>query len=352
MPRMPIAIVAALALPAFAGGDLAFVVDQNASSVLATTSLLADSEGTLIGDFDAATNPVGTQTRPGFFGGSGNNPIPLSLDVLSSTTIDTSPSGAFDLAFDTDALTFDISALALDLISAGVADSGIDVTLEWSTFNTINPTFIFPGGVPITLPISTSQLTALSLAQTAPSALPGVLTPAGVDTFTMLGAVPVSLTISADSATFPLPETVFDAVLPLTGQLVINPDASASVTLTIDLADLSQLIDLSATPPVENIPLELPTLGADTASVLLSLQFAGATINATGAINIVANGQSPACNAADLAEPLGTLDFSDVIAFLTLFSAGDPAADLAPPTGVFDFSDVIAFLGAFAAGCP
>ncbi len=58
------------------------------------------------------------------------------------------------------------------------------------------------------------------------------------------------------------------------------------------------------------------------------------------------------CNAADLAEPFGTLDFSDVIAFLTAFGSMDPAADLAAPFGTFDFSDVIAFLGAFGAGCP
>ncbi len=58
------------------------------------------------------------------------------------------------------------------------------------------------------------------------------------------------------------------------------------------------------------------------------------------------------CNAADLAEPLGQLDFSDVIAFLSAFGAMDAAADLAEPTGQWDFSDVIAFLTAFGAGCP
>ncbi len=58
------------------------------------------------------------------------------------------------------------------------------------------------------------------------------------------------------------------------------------------------------------------------------------------------------CNGADIAEPLGTLDFSDVIAFLSAFGAMQPDADLAEPFGVYDFSDVIAFLGAFGAGCP
>ncbi len=55
---------------------------------------------------------------------------------------------------------------------------------------------------------------------------------------------------------------------------------------------------------------------------------------------------------ADLAPPIGTLDFSDVIAFLTAFGAGDSAADLAEPLGEHDFSDVLAFLLAFAEACP
>ncbi len=60
----------------------------------------------------------------------------------------------------------------------------------------------------------------------------------------------------------------------------------------------------------------------------------------------------PGCNAADLAEPVGQLDFSDVVAFLTAFSGSAPQADLAEPFGQWDFSDVVAFLTAFAAGCP
>ncbi len=58
------------------------------------------------------------------------------------------------------------------------------------------------------------------------------------------------------------------------------------------------------------------------------------------------------CNDADLAEPFGQLDFSDVVAFLTAFGSMAPEADLAAPFGQWDFSDVVAFLGAFGAGCP
>ena len=58
------------------------------------------------------------------------------------------------------------------------------------------------------------------------------------------------------------------------------------------------------------------------------------------------------CNEADLAPPFGSLDFSDVAAFLAAFGSMDAAADLAAPFGQWDFSDVAAFLASFGAGCP
>ncbi len=61
---------------------------------------------------------------------------------------------------------------------------------------------------------------------------------------------------------------------------------------------------------------------------------------------------SEMCNDADLAEPFGALDFSDVVAFLGAFGAMESAADIAAPFGTWDFSDVVSFLGAFGAGCP
>ncbi len=57
------------------------------------------------------------------------------------------------------------------------------------------------------------------------------------------------------------------------------------------------------------------------------------------------------CNDADLAEPLGTLNFFDVSAFLNAFNTGDAGADL-NGDGNLDFFDVSGFLSAFNAGCP
>jgi hypothetical protein len=68
--------------------------------------------------------------------------------------------------------------------------------------------------------------------------------------------------------------------------------------------------------------------------------------------NITIRSINAGCNEADVAEPFGVLDFSDVTSFLNAFSLGDSIADLAEPFGTYDFSDVVEFLAAFGAGCP
>ncbi|MFG0300317.1 MAG: GC-type dockerin domain-anchored protein [Phycisphaerales bacterium JB047] len=60
---------------------------------------------------------------------------------------------------------------------------------------------------------------------------------------------------------------------------------------------------------------------------------------------------SAGCNAADIAEPYGELNFFDVSAFLVAFNAGDLSVDFNNDE-VLNFFDVSAFLKAFGTGCP
>lgn len=73
----------------------------------------------------------------------------------------------------------------------------------------------------------------------------------------------------------------------------------------------------------------------------------------TGVGTPIAAGDAGAagCNAADLAEPWGTLDLADVLAFATAFLALDDAADL-DGNGLWDLADVLAFVDEFLGGCP
>ena len=78
----------------------------------------------------------------------------------------------------------------------------------------------------------------------------------------------------------------------------------------------------------------------DPNAVPLTLVGATVTVGAAG------------CNAADISMPFGTLDIADVVGFLQLFGAMDPAADIAAPMGTFDIADVVGFLQVFGGGCP
>ncbi|USO00013.1 MAG: alpha amylase C-terminal domain-containing protein [Phycisphaeraceae bacterium] len=57
------------------------------------------------------------------------------------------------------------------------------------------------------------------------------------------------------------------------------------------------------------------------------------------------------CNAADIADPLGTLDLADIAAFTSAFIAQGAAADI-DGNGVWDLGDIGAFIEAFTGGCP
>lgn len=71
----------------------------------------------------------------------------------------------------------------------------------------------------------------------------------------------------------------------------------------------------------------------------------------TGGFWVGVGGASDACNEADLSEPFGILDLSDINAFVSAFVTQGPAADIVPD-GIFDLADIGAFVGAFVAGCP
>jgi len=58
------------------------------------------------------------------------------------------------------------------------------------------------------------------------------------------------------------------------------------------------------------------------------------------------------CNAADVAEPFGVLDLTDIDAFILAFNTGGTLADIAEPFGVLDLSDIDGFILEFFAGCP
>ncbi len=77
-------VLTAIAISAFVTTSLQadpipMQVDSEMSGAFLDTSLSLVMNGTFIGDYDEETNPEGTMTRPGLFGGSGNQPVTTSV---------------------------------------------------------------------------------------------------------------------------------------------------------------------------------------------------------------------------------------------------------------------------------
>ena len=345
------ALGASLPLIANAAGQ-DFTIDSVASSTAGSLGTLTTTDGSLIGDFDADTNPGGTQTRPGFFGGSGNNPIPVSLDISTDTVLDLNPAGAFGLDADTSALTFMMDGLMADLLNGETVVTTAGLELIFSTFNTVNPSSIYPGGIPLPVEIEAGELSTIMITQTGPMDAPGVLIPQLDNSWILAGAIPAQFTIAGSGfggAGFEPAPSVF--MLPITGTYVIDGDGGATVTISLDLAELSNTVDTTDLPPLPEFPFALPTLGGDTASVLFSLALTSIAVNAEGSMNLVATADAAGCNAADVTEPFGVLDLSDLSAFVNAFGMQAPAADL-DNNGVYDLTDIQLYVTTFLAGCP
>ncbi len=328
-----------------------FTIDSESSTATGSLGLNGDTTGTLIGDYDADTNPEGTQTRPGFFGGSGNNAIPIELSLGSTTEIDTAPAGSFTIDADTEALTATLDGFSADLLNGDTIASSLDISFLYETFRTINPSSLYPGGIALPLSFDAGELTTLTLTQSAPAA-PGALIPQGDGSFTFAAAVPVQFTIAGSTlGGAPIDPGPTDIILPIAGTYTPNLDGSATVALELDLADFSESIDTSGLPPLPEIPFDLPTLTGDTASVLLNLALNTLTIEGSGAVSILATAEPAGCNPADIAQPFGVLDLSDIGAFVNAFITQDSAADL-NTDGIYDLADLAAFVTAFQSGCP
>lgn len=345
-----VSVVAGVGLAGVAFGQTeAFVSDGAQSSVVGSNAVTIGASGTLIGDFDPVTNPDGTQTRPGFLGGSGNQPVPLTVSAVAGGSFDLVPSASFTLEYDLGALSAEVSGFSLDVLSGEIVVATLEATLGLTTFRTFNPNFLVPG-IPVTLPLGEVTIDLLTALQTGPGSVPGVLVPNGDGTFALAAVVPAELSFGVTTGLGGPLSSVQAVELPIAGTL--DPTVSPTrVEVALDLGSFDQTIPTDGLPPIEDLPFELPVLNG-TAGLLLTLLIDSASVSGSGAVSLVALGQGPAgCNDADLAEPLGQLTFADISAFLVAFSVSDPTADLAAPFGTFTFADIGAFLSAFSAGC-
>lgn len=342
------AALMAAAVPAIAvarvAEDYRFTVRSASSSVTTDLSAGASLAGTLIGDYDAKTNPTGTRTIPGLFGStSGNHPIDFSgtAGFIGSDT--TRPSGAFDLSLDLETGLALISGLTLDLTNGREIGVTLGFTIEYESFRTRQPTAVFIGGIPIPIPFGQVNLTALTLSQTDLSGA-GVVQENGPGRYTVTLIAPVELTASIETPADPVEVGPIVVPLPLVLDIMLDGDA-ATASFTFDQSFVQQFpleLDLPA-----DQPLDLPTIlpPGETAHLLLNAAIDSFDVDFTLGATLDAAGDRVEYSRADWNRDR-VVDSRDYFAFLVDFFVG--GADF-NSDGVSNSQDYFDFLAVYFA---
>lgn len=267
-----------------------FTADPASSGVDGAVEIALNLPGTLIGNYDAATNPTGTRTKPGIFGtfGATENvevPITVTGKVGSRTagSLRTATSGEFVLDFNTAGQKVNVLALDLDLLNGQSLEVPATLSLTESGFRTRNPTFTYLAGT-LPIPIGTVVLSAFRATMGVPSQ-EGTLTPVTGNQYLFSIVVPVEIHATAlvMGSELALPAQPFD--MTLAGMVTLD---GASATLT---SESTFTLEETRNPntPLPPMAVDLPTL-SDPAHVIMNLTLETQTTYFSGTATIHANG--------------------------------------------------------------
>ena len=285
-------------------------IDPTASTLDIDFGLGLSFAGSLIGDYDAKSNPEGTRTVPGIFGNNNANlPIPLTGGVGLSIQTNGAPESEVEFVIGDGPLGW-VRGLSFGFVQSGPTGVLVDLSFEWDTFRTFQPTFLYPGGIPLNLSLPVFDVTSIGFQQGQLAT--AVYLPAddqGNRFFFSLvpGAVTIEGTLLGEALTLTTPLPV-----PIFGTLTAQKDGY-SVDVTFSLSEsFSVTLPLPALPP---IPFELPTLpDQPTSGVLLTIDIDGLSGNAV--IDAEFSGNAvPTYSIADLNEDglVNGLDMNGVL---------------------------------------
>jgi hypothetical protein len=265
------------------------------SSFQQTTQIQLPLAGTWIGDYDATTNPAGTQTRPGFFGGSGNVAIPFSATVKPTAEIpSTNPTGSFELSLDASTGVVQVFGYAVNSLGAQQGTVTTRMAVTYQTFRTFAPNSTFIGLTNVEIPFDSGALTRADALQSGPAIGAGTLNPDG--TWSFVVSVPVNVTVEGTALAAPFASTT-PALVAMTGTIAIT---KTGVTVTSQ-GSVNETVPVPAPPPLVNQPFDLPTVlpAGSVAHLLMNGTFSDGTTTTTASSTIVALG-TPIARFGDL----------------------------------------------------
>jgi hypothetical protein len=322
----------ALAVPS-AAQNFDFVIDQTQSGSSVYADLETDLLGSVIGDYDAATNPGGTRTVNGIFGGSGNEVVALSTTIDNLATFSGAPSGVFSMNLDPGTLSMSLSGTDVDILAGSSGTASVSVTLLFSTFRTYNPDSLYVGGIPVTIPLGNINVTGATAVQTGAS-MGGTLVPgAGANDYDFAAVVPVLMTLTADFNGVAIPIPPIDLSMPVTGLVTLT---SSGATASAGFAFNNQTATNDPFPGFQltNVPVSLPTIlpPGFLANLLLTATVAAIDTDIQIDLNLVADGTPGSggnCNVVFCDTDLNNL--GDVTLSTCDCSGGSISLDLSTP---------------------
>jgi hypothetical protein len=339
--RRLIAAAVAVSCASLAHADIyRFTVRTAASNITTDLSATTALTGSFIGNYNVDTNPTGTRTIPGAFGGdtNQNTAIPIT-GTAGFTGNDTShPTGQFTFNLDTEALTATVAGLTLDMLNGSPLGVTLGLVIEWSTFRTRQPTSLFLGGIPIPIPFGQVDLSLLTLAQTELTGV-GLVTETTPGTYTVTLLAPVTVTGQIDALGTMQPIGPFTVPLPLQVEVVTNgATATASFAFNTTLQqEIPFTVDLPADQPID-LPTVLPPGG--TAHLLMNGAVDGATLDFTIDASLVADGVRQQRDPADWNND-GVVNSMDFMAFMVDFFLLNADFNADAKTNSQDFYDFI-----------
>jgi hypothetical protein len=308
MPYAAIAAATALSSIALATD---FPVDKGSiAEVEGLTSI--DLIGTLVGDWDEETNPDGTRTIPGLWGGSGNTAIPMEMVFNIPLSFNGNCLGGMSIDIAAPELCI-MQNIEWDLLGGGDASAALSMTVQYESFHTEQPTAIFIGGFPIEIPLNESPITQAQFQQLAIAVGTSVELPDQPGVFEIQAAVGGLLHLTVDMLGTPIPMQ-----LPVAGMIegtYAYGAQSESVHLTGTFS-IDETFDLPA-EPLPTIPMELPTIlpPGSIASVLLDLALQ--TVAVQAAIDVAIDGHVYIDTTPGDATGDGLVNTDDILAVLS-----------------------------------
>jgi len=266
-----------------------FVMSPADSNLNVNVSLQAFTSGTLIGNYDANTNPTGTRTKPGLFGSFGpteNLPVPVEVNPSVEGNVASKPAGTFSMVFHPEAGQMVLLGFFSDLLHSGAVSLPASAEFATDGFRTRNPTSTYPAGR-FTVPVGEILVSQLTVTQTGDPAV-GTLTPLGGNRYAFAVAPTVVLFIHAEMQGYVLETTSNPNPLVLAGEVEIQGDTATILSVnTIDWSDVD-----TPNQPIPQFAMDLPTVfpPGDVAHLLFDLTLNEVRTRVNGTYTIAASG--------------------------------------------------------------